>query len=124
MRRVVTSSGRQISDFRGVSLILAPPRRARVSLRTGPYTPPMVSPRPSGVDMGANGRRDTTGDAGRGCNPQFHRDFCGTGAAICRTPSTAGRAATPGAGGLLRCLVRPRSPVRAEADAERPRRHL
>ena len=41
-----------------------------------------------------------------------------------RTPSTASLAATPGAGGLLWCLVRPHSPVWAEADAERPRRHL
>ena len=80
-----------------------------------------VVPAPQGGEAGAKGRRQTTGDAGRGCDGAILLGFVWRGG---RNLSTAGRAVTPGAGGLFRCPVRPRSPVRAEASGERPRRHL
>ena len=89
----MTSSGRQISDFGGVSLILAPPADARVSRCGRAPTRYQWCPRaPAGwiwVRTDADTRQATLDAAAI-------RNFIGifvalysTGAAICRTPSTA-----------------------------------
>ena len=64
-----------------------PPLWRALSAASGPMGAIRVLPAPQGGEAGAKGRRQTTGDAGRGCDGPFCWVSCGAVAAISAPPA-------------------------------------